>query len=120
VDRCRANAHNLVSLLQHEQGLTVQGALTAAGNTVKRALESASAAERTLCVLAASVPYRVPGALPLAPLDSPDPHADDVRLFVRGLRDVMIGAVHWLYETEFYFDNKGDEVRQFGWVFLSP
>jgi hypothetical protein len=45
---------------------------------------------------------------------------DNVRLYVQGLRDCVVGSINWAYETELYFGQKGEEVRAFGWVFLIP
>lgn len=38
-----------------------------------------------------------------------------VRAMVQGLKD----CVNWIYETEMFFEGKGEEVRAFGWVFLA-
>ncbi|KAF9488046.1 hypothetical protein BDN71DRAFT_1457806 [Pleurotus eryngii] len=43
---------------------------------------------------------------------------DDMRSYVNGLRDCVVGYIHWLYETEIYFGQLGDEVRATGWTFL--
>jgi hypothetical protein len=109
-----------------EQGLSIHGAIRAAGNMVKQSLDAFRFAERTLISLISPHPVQpVPGALDLSdlspPLDGDDvcPHSEDVYLYVQGLRDLMIGSAHWLYETDLYFEGKGDEVRAFGWVFLS-
>ncbi|RXW13522.1 hypothetical protein EST38_g12333 [Candolleomyces aberdarensis] len=39
--------------------------------------------------------------------------------YVQALKDYIVGSIHWGYETELYFGQKGDEVRSFGWVFLA-
>lgn len=39
--------------------------------------------------------------------------------YIQALKDYIVGSVHWGYETELYFGQKGDEVRSFGWVFLA-
>ncbi|KAJ7711994.1 hypothetical protein B0H16DRAFT_1626674 [Mycena metata] len=46
------------------------------------------------------------------------PLSSDSTLYLRGLKDCIVGTLNWSYETELYFGAKGDEVRQFGWVFL--
>lgn len=43
---------------------------------------------------------------------------EDLHRYLQGLRDCIIGAIHWLYETDRYFGDKGEDVRKFGWVFL--
>ncbi|KAH9920610.1 isoprenoid synthase domain-containing protein [Fomitopsis serialis] len=42
----------------------------------------------------------------------------DVRRYVRGVRDCIVGLTHWLYETDRFFGEAGDDVRDLGWVFL--
>ncbi|KAJ2920476.1 hypothetical protein H1R20_g16618, partial [Candolleomyces eurysporus] len=39
--------------------------------------------------------------------------------YIQALKDYIVGSIHWGYETELYFGQKGDEVRLFGWVFLA-
>ncbi|KAJ2929519.1 hypothetical protein H1R20_g7579, partial [Candolleomyces eurysporus] len=39
--------------------------------------------------------------------------------YIQALKDYIVGSIHWGYETELYFGQKGDEVRSFGWVFLA-
>jgi hypothetical protein len=39
--------------------------------------------------------------------------------YIQALKDYIAGSIHWGYETELYFGQKGDEVRSFGWVFLA-
>ncbi|KAF4565373.1 hypothetical protein EYR40_002624 [Pleurotus pulmonarius] len=64
----------------------------------------------------------VPEPAVLAPVleveDWDDEVRDDVRSYVNGLRDCVVGYIHWLYETEIYFGQLGDEVRATGWTFL--
>ena len=44
---------------------------------------------------------------------------DDVRAYVRGLRDCVVGSLHWLYETDRFFGEAGEDVRTSGWAFVS-
>ena len=37
---------------------------------------------------------------------------------LQGLKSFVVGALSWVYESSVFFDEKGEEVRQFGWVFL--
>ena len=39
--------------------------------------------------------------------------------YIQTLKDYIVASIHWGYETELYFGQKGDEVRSFGWVFLA-
>lgn len=49
----------------------------------------------------------------------PEQRTAETAQYVRAMKDWIVGTVHWGYETELYFGQKGDEVRSFGWVFLS-
>lgn len=40
------------------------------------------------------------------------------RLYVNGLKDLIVGSLNWAFESELWFDKTGEEVRTFGWVFL--
>ncbi|KAJ2925793.1 hypothetical protein H1R20_g11303, partial [Candolleomyces eurysporus] len=44
---------------------------------------------------------------------------DQTARYIQALKDYIVGSIHWGYETELYFGQKGDEVRSFGWVFLA-
>ena len=44
---------------------------------------------------------------------------EDVRAYVRGLRDCIVGTLHWLYETDRFFGDTGEDVRSSGWAFVS-
>ncbi|KAJ2917302.1 hypothetical protein MD484_g3148, partial [Candolleomyces efflorescens] len=46
-------------------------------------------------------------------------NSEQTARYVRALKDYIVGSIHWGYETELYFGQKGDEVRSFGWVFLA-
>lgn len=49
------------------------------------------------------------------------PYVDrDVRMYVVGLRDWIVGTAHWVYQCDRYFQGKGEDVKAFGWVFLLP
>lgn len=45
---------------------------------------------------------------------------EEVDRYVHGLKECIIGFLHWLYETDRYFGDKKADVREFGWVFLLP
>ena len=44
----------------------------------------------------------------------------DVRVYVVGLRDCVVGTANWVYQCDRYFLGKGEDVKAFGWVFLLP
>ena len=39
--------------------------------------------------------------------------------YIQVLKDYIMGGIHWGYETDFCFGQKGDEIRSFGSVFLT-
>ncbi|KAJ2921877.1 hypothetical protein H1R20_g15215, partial [Candolleomyces eurysporus] len=39
--------------------------------------------------------------------------------YIQALKDYIVGSIHWGYETELYFGQKGNKVHSFGWVFLA-
>ncbi|KAH9837610.1 terpenoid synthase, partial [Rhodofomes roseus] len=95
--------HNLVLVLMAERRLTLQSAVHAAGALVKKTVGAFLENERLL----------------LAQLPSFGPCVDtDVRRYVQGMRDCIVGLTHWLYETDRFFSDAGDDVRDLGWVFL--
>ncbi|TFK51361.1 terpenoid synthase [Heliocybe sulcata] len=100
-DQSHNSSHNLVSILMSERRLTLQGAVNYAGTLVKSYIETFIENESELPSWG-------------------DPRIDeDVRLYVRGLRDWTVGSIHWAFETEWYFGQNAEEVRTFGWVFLA-
>ena len=34
------------------------------------------------------------------------------------MKSFVVGALNWVYESSVFFDEKGEEVKQFGQVFL--
>ncbi|EPS95413.1 hypothetical protein FOMPIDRAFT_1025821 [Fomitopsis schrenkii] len=102
-----SDRHNLVLVLMAERRLTLQSAVTAAGALVKKTVGVFLENER---LLSDSAQLRAFG-----------PCVDaDVRRYVRGMRDCIVGLTYWLYETDRFFGDAGDEVRDLGWVFLPP
>ena len=102
-----SDKHNLVLVLMAERRLTLQSAVTAAGALVKKTVGVFLENERLL--------------LDSAQLPALAPCVDaDVRRYVRGMRDCIVGLTYWLYETDRFFGDAGDEVRDLGWVFLPP
>ena len=102
-----SDKHNLVLVLMAERRLTLQSAVTAAGALVKKTVGAFLENERLL--------------LDSAQLHAFGPCVDaDARRYVRGMRDCIVGLTYWLYETDRFFGDAGDEVRDLGWVFLPP
>jgi hypothetical protein len=118
------NQFNIVSILRAHKGVSVQAALNHAFSFTEQAFqkfistESALLSENTVPLQTTSLwawrPFRPSSAV--APEKTP--LTSDSKLYLRGLKDCIVGTLNWSYETELYFGSKGDEVRQFGWVFL--
>lgn len=86
-----------------EHSITVQTAMSRAGDKVKTLAEDFLKAEKQLAA------------------QSWGPYVDrDVRMYVVGLRDWIVGTAHWVYQCDRYFQGKGENVKAFGWVFLLP
>ena len=84
-----------------ERHFTPQGAVHFAGNLVKDTVANLQQNEASLLV---------PGAF--GDWDA------EVRAYVRGLRDCVVGTLHWIYETDRYFGDLGEDVRSSGWAFV--
>ncbi|KAJ7472059.1 isoprenoid synthase domain-containing protein [Mycena latifolia] len=125
-DQLNDNSFNIVSIIQAEKGLSVQSAINSAYALIESSFRNFLTVESAV-FLARSPPSPVtpswtwnllsrkepPVTTPGQP--PPDP---DAKLYVQGLKDGIVGTINWSYETELYFGVKGDEIRQFGWVFL--
>ncbi|KAF9236127.1 isoprenoid synthase domain-containing protein [Melanogaster broomeanus] len=91
---------NIVTILMKERNASLESALTSAGTLVKQSVDAFVMTEETL-------------------LSSLDLCAGrEARRYIQGLRDWVAGFVNWLYETELFLGEKGNEVRMFGWVFV--
>ncbi|KAF7290691.1 hypothetical protein MIND_01309400 [Mycena indigotica] len=111
------NQLNLIAVIQAEKGVSVQGAINLAFTHIERTLR-----EFRMLVDPASFEGSSTSAWDwLRPRKTPpsSPIVDgDTQLFIRGLEDCIVGTLNWSYDTELFFGTKGDEVRQYGWVFL--
>lgn len=100
--QARGDRHNLLTVLIEEKKLTAQGAADAAGALIRDTMDMFLANEQA--ILSESATRLNP----------------DIRRFAQGLRDWIVGFIHWIYETERFFGESAEEVRAFGWVFLPP
>ncbi|KAJ7083976.1 isoprenoid synthase domain-containing protein [Mycena belliarum] len=128
-DQFNNNLFNVVSIICTEQGVSPQGAINFAFALISTSYKNFLAAEailfqepswpRSTSPVWTWNPLRrkQADATPDPPLPQ-QPLPPDAKLYLRGLKDCVVGTVNWGYETELYFGTKGDEVRQFGWVFL--
>ncbi|KAJ7102893.1 isoprenoid synthase domain-containing protein [Mycena epipterygia] len=114
------NNFNIVSIIRADGGVSVQAAISTAFALVEQSFQNFLATESALFLDQDSAGPSVwlwnplsrarPPAQPALPADS--------KAYLRGLKDCIVRTLNWSYETELYFGSKGDEVRQFGWVFL--
>ncbi|KAJ7689042.1 isoprenoid synthase domain-containing protein [Mycena rosella] len=127
-DQFNGNDFNIVSIIRTEKGVSAQGAINCAFDLIANSFQKFFRAESAL-FLGQSPPsptsawtWNLLGRKepPLQATLSQLPPAHDAGLYLRGLKDCIIGTMNWSYETDLYFGSKGDEVRQFGWVFLKP
>lgn len=148
-DQAQGNRHNLITVIVTHKLLSLQGALNLAGILIKRMFDSFIETEKSL-FCAPTPPQTnyfgngslssywnwVPSsrlATPRASAPRPDsdpsniayggdlaPRLGDLPSYVQTLRDCIVGTINWAYETELYFGRKGEEIRNFGWVFLNP
>ncbi|KAJ2936087.1 hypothetical protein H1R20_g1008, partial [Candolleomyces eurysporus] len=145
----RCDSHNLISLLTTHKNLSVQGAMNYAVvvvlprvkahggwlDLVKSAVgfsRDVSAGKRTRsdCKFLTDAVMGPPptdddDGLDLGAGRSAGPTGGTKRSleqtarYIQALKDYIVGSIHWGYETELYFGQKGNEVRSFGWVFLA-
>lgn len=97
-DYYHRRTHNIVSVLMNEFDITAQAAVNQTNRLIQQKVKTFS--ENTQ-------------SIPSFPR-----YDDDIRLYVQGLRDWIVGYAHWIYETERYFGDRGEEVKSFGWIFL--
>lgn len=91
----------MINVIMHEQGLDLQDAVDVVGDYCKRAIDR-------------FVHDR-------ARLPSWGPTIDaDVRVYVDGLADWIVGSLHWSFETERYFGRAGRRVKATRKVTLRP
>ena len=93
------DTNNIVTVVMTEKRYTAQGAVCFAGNLVKQTISNFVENERMRPAFG--------------------DWEEEVQAFVRGLRNCIVGTLHWLYETDRYFGETGEDVRSSGWVFVS-
>ena len=91
----------MVDVIMQDQGLALQDAVDAVGDLCKRAIDQFTHDR--------------------ANLPSWGPTIDaDVRVYVDGLANWIMGEVHWSFETERYFGKAGKRVKATRLVTLRP
>lgn len=113
----RKSSYNLVEVLMHHKSLSLQGAMNLSGNMIKDAFASFCTLEHTLLESLDPKPI-LRWTWRTAPEEPPKPLlVESVKTYIQTLKDCIAGTIHWVYETELFFETKGGEIRMFGWVF---
>ncbi|KAJ3810346.1 hypothetical protein F5876DRAFT_42015 [Lentinula aff. lateritia] len=141
IDQSIDNKINIVSLLQSKREIALVHSIKEAGDLIFQRIDTFKSMEKSLLSSVGASPSdraSDTGATALASLwnstglfsaaQKPNnPHtsvtefqAHDIILYIRALKDCMVGFLHWAYETDIFFGTKGDTVKGFGWVFLLP
>ncbi|KAF8137234.1 isoprenoid synthase domain-containing protein [Boletus edulis] len=101
VEQSKGHTHNMIDVIMQEQGLGLQDAVNVVGEYCKGAINR-------------FVRDR-------ANLPSWGPAIDaEVRVYVDGLADWIVGSLHWSFETERYFGKAGKQVKATRLVTLRP
>ncbi|KAI6008809.1 isoprenoid synthase domain-containing protein [Pisolithus orientalis] len=100
-EQARGDIHNLVMILMYEQGLDLQGAVDAAGAYWEAALQ------------------RFEDNFTILPTWG-SPVDQNVAIYVQGLRDMVIGSLHWSFDAERYFGKQGQQIKKDRIVRLLP
>ncbi|KAJ7813971.1 hypothetical protein B0H13DRAFT_1665032 [Mycena leptocephala] len=117
------NQFNIVSIIQADKGVVLQGAINYAFTLIEQSFRNFLAAESALSLQQPNSPSTwtwnpLSRKQPSSAAPEHVPLTLDSKLYLQGLKDCIVGSLNWSYETELYFGSKGNEVRQFGWVFL--
>ncbi|KAJ3865326.1 hypothetical protein EV359DRAFT_39043 [Lentinula novae-zelandiae] len=142
IDQSIDNKINIVSLLQSKREIALVHSIKEAGDLIFQRIDAFKFLEKSvLSSVGASPSDRASdtGATAVNSLwnnftglfsaaqkpNNPHPsvtefQAHDIALYIRALKDCMVGFLHWAYETDIFFGTKGDTVKGFGWVFLLP
>jgi hypothetical protein len=117
------NQFNIVSIIQADKGVVLQGAINYAFTLIEQSFRNFLTAESALSLQQPTSPSTwtwnpLSRKQPSSAAPEHVPLTLDSKLYLQGLKDCIVGNLNWSYETELYFGSKGNEVRQFGWVFL--
>lgn len=142
IDQSIDNKINIVSLLQSKREIALVHSIKEAGDLIFQRIDAFKFLEKSLLSSVGASPSdraSDTGATAVTSLwnnftglfsaaqkpNNPHPsvtefQAHDIALYIRALKDCMVGFLHWAYETDIFFGTKGDTVKGFGWVFLLP
>lgn len=127
IDQSLGNKINVVTMLQSNRGVGLTHCINEVGTLIRQRLEQFRSLEDNLNPKTTSAPtnngilswlwntQKVPDSNLFSPAQ-----VHDVELYIRQLKDCMVGFINWAYETDMFFKTKGESVKSFGWVFLLP
>ncbi|KAI0295458.1 isoprenoid synthase domain-containing protein [Russula brevipes] len=101
VEQSRGDTHNMISVFMIRDGMTVQQAVDRVGDMCKETIDSFIENQE-----------RVPSW--------GDAVDRDVKLYVNGLREWIVGSLHWSFMTKRYFGDNGGTVKAARIVDLLP
>ncbi|KAJ7187008.1 isoprenoid synthase domain-containing protein [Mycena filopes] len=118
-DQHSENTFNIVSIFQADKGVSIQAAINSSFSLIQASFENFLAAESALVQQQPAVPSDCTATSwtwnPLSRKREPPPAeqvlsplSSDSRLYLRGLKDCIVGTLNWSYETELHFGSKGD------------
>ncbi|KZP15764.1 terpenoid synthase [Athelia psychrophila] len=102
VEQSKGDTHNMIPVVMHERGLTLQSAVDFVGDLCKKSIDRFNDDR-------------------LNNLPSWGPKVDrEVAVYVGGLADWIAGSLHWSFESERYFGKDGRQVKACRVVHLLP
>ncbi|KAG7092988.1 Alpha-muurolene synthase [Marasmius oreades] len=101
VEQARGDKHNMVVILMHHHGHTLQSAVNAVGTMCRETIDNFTETRK-------SIP-------------SWNSEVDEmVERYVRGLQDWIVGSLHWSFQTTRYFGTEGQTIKHGRVVKLLP
>ncbi|KAG2113473.1 isoprenoid synthase domain-containing protein [Suillus discolor] len=92
---------NLIAVLMHERGLDLQGAADYSGKLCKSVIQRFEDSHATLPSWGEEVDKQV-------------------AIYIQGLQDLMVGSLHWYFDSARYFGKDGQTVKQDRFIKLLP
>ncbi|KZT69831.1 terpenoid synthase [Daedalea quercina L-15889] len=101
VEQSRGDTHNMIPILMTHRNLTLQQAVDYVGDLCRDQISSFMENEKRIPSWGQDVDR-------------------EVAVYVKGLRDWIVGSLHWSFMTERYFGKAGFEVKKSRFVELLP
>ena len=101
VEQSRGDTHNMIIVVMRERGLDLQGAVDFVGELCKQSIDRFEHDRHTV--------------------PSWGPEIDhDVRVYIQGLQDWIVGSLHWSFDTTRYFGQDGAAIKSHRQIKLLP